>query len=883
MLGLVIATALPSLAPATEPRTDSAGTAELLLVQLRLNGFLLPDYQDILAEADGRLWLPIEPLIRTGEGVVETTVAGVSRFALGLSLPELDIDMPQQRLRLNGHEQPWPDEGLVLETGQLLVAAALLEQWYGFEIALSDDRLSVDVDSQRPLPSDLRRFREQRWQRFNQKDYRTDSAYIPLDSPYTAWGTPRGDLRLSVNHNKSDASTRVNLSGAFEAEAAYLSNRVFFSADDQNHLKSLRWSAGRQSSDGNVFGIADLHRLRFGDITGFRLPLQGGRSGRGVSFSTAPLERPDLFDVTVIEGDALSGWDAELYSANQLIDFQTIEADGRYRFEDVPLGFGRNELKVVLYGPEGQVQERVLRRDVASGQLLPGELQMRGSMLDTGNVMFPRGRGPSDTGQQINLRADYGLADWLATGVFVGVETQPRKLSDDEITLTNTGISLQPVYGATLSELIIVTQDSGASAFQGSLQVPVGGLNVSTRLAHYSNDYRSTAAQPSDRAVDSVFDLRTGFGLGRVGSVTAEYERLALEAGTVRHQLSPTLRHRTQGISVSHEFTFTEQDQQRSSRYRLLASQRRGQWQARVQLRAAGRDLWDLSASLLNAGIDYRDTKGRRYGASSSYTLSSDQYSVSGRHSQQLGRGQLGFSGSVNQSGDWGIGLTYVISLGLGHDGRRPLTWLNQGAGSAGAATLRIFEDLDNSGYFEPENDRPTPGAGMTVNGRPSPHVSDENGWLLLPSLPTNRPVRLTLDRDSLMDPFLTTQTPRLLVKPRPGYTLSLPVPLQDSGFLTGTVMHNGQPIAGALVRTTRVDGVTTETTFSLSDGYFSFETLAPGEWRLTVAPETLGPGWQASEVTVLIESGQSHDGLTIELTSDQSAVSQRQEPIKSG
>ncbi|MBS3786218.1 MAG: carboxypeptidase regulatory-like domain-containing protein, partial [Gammaproteobacteria bacterium] len=685
--------------------------------------------------------------------------------------------------------------------------------------------------------------------------------------PYTAGGTPRGDLRASLNHNKGDDSTRGSLSGAFEAEAAYLSNQVFFSADDQNNLDSLRWSAGRQSPDGNVFGIPNLHRLQFGDVSGFRLPLQGGRSGRGVSFSTAPLERPDLFDVMVIEGDALSGWDAELYSGGQLIDFQTIEEDGRYRFEEVPLGFGRNELKVVLYGPEGQMQERVLRRDIASGQLLPGELQMRGSVLDAGSVMFPLGRESTATGEQINFRADYGLSDWLSTGAFIGVETQPQKLSEDEITITNTGISLQPVFGATVSELIIVSQDSGANAFQASLQVPVGGLNVSTRFAQYSNAFYSTATKQSGSSVDSRFELRTGFALGRLGSLTAEYERLALRSGAVKHELSPTLRHRVRGISLNHEFTLTGQDQQRSTRYRLLASQQHGQWTSRAQLRAAGRDLSDLSASLLNAGIDYRDTDGRNYGANSSYTLSSDQYSISGRYSQQFGPGQLGFSGSVDQSGNWGIGLTYAIGLGIGHDGRNPVTWLDQGAGSGGAATLQIFEDLNNSGHFEPENDRPMAGAGMQVNGRPTSHVSDENGWLLLPSLPTDRPVRLTLDRDSLMDPFLTTQTPRLLVQPRPGYTLSLPLPLQDSGFLTGTVLGNDRPIAGALVRAMRVDGVTTETTFSLGDGYFSFETLAPGEWQLTVEPETLGPSWQASEVFILIESGQSHDGLTIELT----------------
>jgi hypothetical protein len=114
VLALVIIAALPALAPAVESESDTgnAGAAELLLVQLRLNGVLLPDYEDALAEADGGLWLPLEPLVRTGEGSVETVAAGAYRFGLGLALPEVDIEMSRQRLKVGGRDQPWPDDGL---------------------------------------------------------------------------------------------------------------------------------------------------------------------------------------------------------------------------------------------------------------------------------------------------------------------------------------------------------------------------------------------------------------------------------------------------------------------------------------------------------------------------------------------------------------------------------------------------------------------------------------------------------------------------------------------------------------------------------------------------------------------------------------------------
>ncbi|MDR9453581.1 MAG: hypothetical protein RI542_06585 [Wenzhouxiangella sp.] len=53
-----------------------------------------------------------------------------------------------------------------------------------------------------------------------------------------------------------------------------------------------------------------------------------------------------------------------------------------------------------------------------------------------------------------------------------------------------------------------------------------------------------------------------------------------------------------------------------------------------------------------------------------------------------------------------------------------------------------------------------------------------------------------------------------------------------------------------------------TSRSFSLSDGYFAFETLAPGRWRLRIEPDSLPEGWTSSEVEVEIESGSGTDGI---------------------
>ena len=72
------------------------------------------------------------------------------------------------------------------------------------------------------------------------------------------------------------------------------------------------------------------------------------------SYATAQATR---FDRTVIEGNSLPGYEAELYRNNVLLDFQVVGDDGRFSFTDVPLQIGRNEIVVVQYGPQGQRRE----------------------------------------------------------------------------------------------------------------------------------------------------------------------------------------------------------------------------------------------------------------------------------------------------------------------------------------------------------------------------------------------------------------------------------------------------------------------------------------------------------------------------------------------
>lgn len=875
-----IAMAVPLTVLAQGGGSDLAdsGQADFLLVEILLNGYPLPDFEDALTTRDSLLLLPVEPLVRAAEGMYSSPDTGIYRIALGDRELVADINGTGLQVQMNDKTQTWPESRFRLQGGQLFLEAGLLHDLFGLDWEFEPSVQRVTLRSERPLPADLRRLREVRWRRFSRPSVEADVSYFPVVDPYVAWGAPRGDLRSSLTTKRDTDSLAASLSGAFEVEAAYLSNRLFFTANDDEGLRSLRWTGGRSSPDGNVFGLEDLHRLEFGDVSPFRLPLQGSQGpGRGVTFSTAPVERPDLFDVTVIEGDGLPGWDVELYRGSELIDFQTIGEDGRYRFDDVPLGFGGNRFHVMLYGPQGQVQERTFQRSVAGGQLLPGELHLRGSLVNTGREMFPIGDSQRDTGKQLNLRADFGLSPFLTAGLFMGAQRQPwSRLQDlqrlvesdieagESLDLLTTGVNLRPVFDTAVSEFNLLSQGNGEAAFQGSLRVPVAGLDLSARFDQYSDGFISTERSRSiNQKFDNRLALRTGHGLYSFGSLTWEYDRYGLSRGGIRHELSPTLRHRLAGLSLSHELALIREPDREQRQYRLLASHRNGALTSRFQLQGGSDSLSGFAFQSVSTNANYQLSGPTNMGANISYSMQTGDYNLGGRYNSRLAAGLFSIRGSVSRSGDWLAGLTYTLSLG--DNGRRAFAPLPYGSATGGAVALQIFEDLDGGGSFSKSTDRPVSGAGVLVNGRPTEHQTDESGWLLLSSLDNDRPVRISVDRDSLKDPFLTAERPRIVLQPRPGYTHKLAMPLLDGAFVSGRVVNGRRSVAGLPITAFRSDGFAQESTISLSDGYFSFEALSPGLWEITVEQEALPAHLKASRASIRIEEGNAYEGVRIE------------------
>ncbi len=174
--------------------------------------------------------------------------------------------------------------------------------------------------------------------------------------PTTTSGSATVSLNSTINTN---STATVAPSGT--AYYAGLDTQVTVFGDDygKNHLSQpgARITAGRTMLEPSP-RLLNLVRFQAGDIVSAGNNLfYNGVAGRGIllsSFKDLVISADKTIDIT---GPMAAGWNAELHLNNQLIGFRQSGIDGRYEFKNIPVNYGLNDFKVVLYGPYGEVRE----------------------------------------------------------------------------------------------------------------------------------------------------------------------------------------------------------------------------------------------------------------------------------------------------------------------------------------------------------------------------------------------------------------------------------------------------------------------------------------------------------------------------------------------
>ena len=833
----MLAVAAPASAQPWQVNEDDALLLELRSGQYRL-GEALRGYQT----PDG-LCVDMADLIQAMN--LPVRLDKKSRRATGWIFAEHQqfvIDRDTSSVQIANKNNPLRASDLYDTPEGWCASLSALSEWFGVTFRTDLSNLAVVIQSDRKLPFLEAIERKSRAARLRPQQSAFDLAGLPqVDTPYKYWRAPAVDVMVRGGlRREDDGQTRRD----FQYEA-YASGEVLatsfdarLSSDNDGVPDSLRLRGYRIDPAGGLLGPLSATEVVAGDVETFAGELTGQTAvGRGVFVTNRPVNRSSRFAATTLTGELPSGWDAELYRNGQLIAFQSGRSDGRFLFEDIELRFGENDFEVVLCGPQGQVRRDRTSFPVGDESIPAGKTWYWAGVVENGRdlIDFTDDYVDPRTGWRWGVGVERGI-DKRTT---IGGEAQSLML--DGVRHHYLEATLRRGLGPMLVELAGAQQLGPVSGrvYQGQALGRVGRVNFQANALWVDGGYESemiTADQKS--AFGFSVDTDLVVGERRVplqGAVRrtdtrsgATIDEWSLRSSLMMRRLSLTAEI---GDRQSHGPQASQADD--GLRARLLANTSVGRFRLRGngQYRLSGpRQGFESASTTLETSLDRRtDLRG-----SVEYKVDTPGVEFGLGMVRHFNRFDLRGDAAVSTSGRVNLGFSLAMSFG-----RNPVNggWRmsNRKLAQYGSAAVTVYRDENGDGVRQ-AGEEPIEGAEIRTGYGLEQFKTDASGRTAIDGLRPFAAVLLNVDASSIEDPLLMPKGRGVVIVPRPGVAAEVLLPVAPTGEVEGVLLGaDGEVASGVMLELVDREGAVPARVQSEYDGYFLFDRVPYGDYRLRV------------------------------------------------
>lgn len=815
-----------------------------LLLTVRLDRDRLVDPLLVYTEGTG-FRVPLDVLVKAFEFPILVDAAA-GRAEGWFIRPENDfsLDMDAATLTSRGRSIPVRPDDVIRRDGALLVGDWVLPAWFGLEAAVNMADLEVAIQSEELLPAQARQRREQRFAQ--NRSFNVPKAELP-PAPNAAplVGPPVVDLFASGRLTHSD-SQGLDSGGLYAATVASDllggSFTAYLSGSEQEPLSSLRANLSYYDADG-LDGLGLITQARFGDTSGLSTSLLApSASGQGLYLSNLPIGAQIRTDITNISGDALPGYEVELYRDEQLVGYQRVGADGQYNFENVEMYAGDNEFRLVLYGPQGQ-REEILRTVANGGGLgdVPLTYQFAASRIDS---------GPDEGGFQSSLSTRLAVSDWFAflSGVST-TESYGEGISDALVgaqirdgRLLAEGLIGRDTVGRTVGRALVQTRiDTTALRLSHQVQpetlryiegqevgnrerteASVSGLLPGSLLDLPYLRYTLQAERLSDATFEESLSVSSRLGT-QIGRVSLNNDLAWVRAST--RTTDRAIGREETDIRIFHQASFPVG--------RLRNRVRLGYDVApEVELNELQLNTTWLMDPKLTSDFDLR------------HQFDTDRTVAQARVNYDMDTMILSPRIAYDSTGLIGAFLDLRVSMGA-----EPLTGRirtqSRPAANDGSVAVLVFLDSNGNGVFDETEER-LEGVEVQAPQARRSALTRTDGVAVLRNVQPFEASDVRIIPSSLPATSLMPGIEGYSLSVLPGGSRSLELPVVRSWEVEGqvwSVRANGAgtalPGVQVVVRSAEDDSIVASTT-TLGDGSYSIANLRQGRYRVALAPEML-------------------------------------------
>ncbi|MFL6735659.1 MAG: hypothetical protein ACJ8F4_01195, partial [Sphingomonas sp.] len=643
--------------------------------------------------------------------------------------------------------------GTIRETPEgWCIEASALARWFGIGVDPVTAGSVLLLRSDQKLPVELAMEREARAARI--KPAKFDLAGLPqVRIPYRMWRAPALDFVVSagVTYRASDGMRVDRQSSVYAAgEIAHLSYDAQVTTDQSGLPSSIRLRAYRSDPDGQLLGPARATHFGLGDVEGFDSKLTGTATfGRGAVITNRPLTSQTAFDRTHFEGDLPAGWEAELYRNEELLAFAKPTSDQRYVFDDVQLLYGENRIRIVLYGPQGQIKERDELVNVGQDNAPPGKTWYWAGFNQPNRDIFTLHEPPDGANlpqAQATVALEHGIDDRTS------VSALAREMLIDDQHVTFLEGSVRRSIGLAMIELGASRESNGGTAARAQVLGKIGPVNVDAE-ALLANDFHLNGGQVESlrdysvaldaplRLGRTVFPAHADVHLTNRPDGTRRLDAAArLSANIERFNLATEVHYQRQYLTGERSPGNTTIDVMGSGR--IGDVRLRGTTEFNVspapRMRTAELEAyWSLSDNVdLDGDLAYEATAHRLRGKLS--------------YVRRLSTMAVALTGEAATDGSVAFGVNLNFSLDPMHRfklSRMPIA-------QAGEVHAVVYRDLNDNGV----QDRGEPfekNAVVTTGTQQAERPSDSRGSVIVAGLTPYQPIAVGVDVTSLDDPML--------------------------------------------------------------------------------------------------------------------------------
>lgn len=801
-------------------------------------------HEGITAYVDGAdLLVPLFALCEVLEMPVEGSVEeGTAKGWFRDPSRRFVLDLGRRLLAIDGREMNAEWERLEQHEDDIYVPLSAFRVWFDLEIEPQLRMSRLFLAEGQGLAIEQRRERDRRWRAHERMRTSAESqeSPVPYRAPWLSW--PTIDLTVGGDLSPDGVATRVGMiaQGALlRGDARLLLNVRRY--DDGRSDSDLRFRLQRRfdEQDTPEWSVGDL----FVNAVPGALPVM---EGAGLSFGN--WDETDVQDVlsTSLRGEAMGGWDVELYRDEELLDFVRVGEDNVYRFDSVALAPGLNVFRIVLYGPDGQRQEELRKVLVGDGALPSGSRLWRAYWLWPRRSVFdidPQALGP-ESPPILGLGHAHALsARWSITTDLIAADP----LGDHDALLS---LRLRGGFSGLFSETQLLLDDAGRHGARAAVQL-VGDRNDAFVEMQRSAGLWSPARDPryAGEIVDQAVRARWNSRWLRGWPLAIEFtqQRLVISEAAERQRrriARMRIARSWRGLDSALLYEISEEGASLlQRRINGLLSYRKSRWDIGGQ--------WSFDVSprrelrTVQFGVGWTGQSGLRL--RSSFVRQRSGFSATADWSDRLELGvgwrtsRLSFGLSAVHGRGQGDRIAFSMSTSLqrSHSGWRADS--RPGASTA-AVEARVFLDADGDGAYD-SGETPLQGVTFSSGFGQQAIQSDADGWVRLGRLPANQSVSIRLRGDTLGDPFRFPIYESRVVKLPPGTVIKLDYPVAVSSEIDGMVYletsAGRREASNVVLEATSAEGRVWRATTAF-DGAYLFERLPPGVYRLRVATDQL-------------------------------------------